>query len=209
MFRPLRDAKVVKSTRVLSISEANFPGLGDSYGPGAEVYAAISKQAEETLGGIILLDDLDRLASLGEGRALSVIGTKLATIARAAPGRMLIIATCGDHALETSLPSWAWIREMHVKTIPFPEFSPDVIKKLTIERLEKAGLKCSPEAVKMLGTRSRDLHEDVPGDFDNAYAVRRFVGRIRDNQANRLRRHPRDRAEITSEDIQHATAKVV
>ncbi len=204
----LLKAKTVKKNRVFSISEADMRGLGNSYGPDADAVTNVLKGAREALDGVVVLDDLDHLASLGEGKALLAIGVGLLTLASRHPNRLLIVATGTGEAISSLDPRSRWLNQLDVKTIQFPGFDRNVIKTMATNLLEKEGFRVSAGALKMLGSQADDMVQER-ASFDNGHAVRRFVSRILANRRMRLRKSPpHDIREIVMEDVRDASWRI-
>jgi len=212
MAASLRTAGIVKTDRIVPISEADLPGLSDSYGPSADVLKSISDRALGALDGVVLLDDLDRMISLASGGVALETGTRLLAVARAHPGRLFMIGTGSTEALARLDPTKRWLGQFNVRRVNFAPLDDDALKTIFLRLLGAQGCRLASDAERALAVRIREIRQEGGEEFDNAHAARRLVDNVLFNYGLRLRQHPvaaaAARGVIVADDVRAAYSSV-
>ncbi len=201
--------QVVKSDRIVRISEEELPGLGYSYGPTDEALKDAERRFTASMDGVLVIDTIDQLVS-GEAGSGLLMGPLLLNAARRAPGRLFVIATGSERALTVLDPKRRWLNQFNVQSINFDHLDADALREIFLNIMSDRGLQLMPEANKSLATKIAEflrLPKDGPDAFDNAHAVRRLVDAVLINRGLRMRSTTDPMAQvalITDKDIRDA-----
>jgi len=201
--------QVVKSDRIVRISEEELPGLGYSFGPTDEALKDAERRFTASMDGVLVIDTIDQLVS-GEAGSGLLMGPLLLNAARRAPGRLFVIATGSERALTVLDPKRRWLNQFNVQSINFDHLDAEALREIFLNIMSDRGLQLMPEANKSLATKIAEflrLPKDGPDAFDNAHAVRRLVDAVLINRGLRMRSTTDPMAQvalITDKDIRDA-----
>jgi hypothetical protein len=217
LARELSLKNIVKTNRIVRISEEELPGLGYSFGPTAEAVKEAESRFAAALDGVLLIDDIDRLASPSGGDPGTglFIGPALLTLARRAPGRLFIVATGSERSLTVLDPRKRWLGQFNVQSIAFAHLNAAALTEIFMHLVTSQGLHLTPEADRALVIKIKEFQavpREGPDAFDNAHAVRRLVDAVLYNRGLRIRNDPNESASqtgtITDKDIRDANPMV-
>jgi energy-coupling factor transporter ATP-binding protein EcfA2 len=212
MADDLYQATVVKSDRIIILSETGLPGLGDSYGPSAEVLNDLTTLVQSALDGVLLIEDLDRLVSLAQGAVAQETGSRVLDVARRYPGRLFVLCTGSPEAFAALDPARRWLGQLNVRKIGFSALADSDLQAIFLQSLSSQGYGIEPEAERALALRLRELRQEGGEAFDNAHAARRLVDAVLHNHGLRLRLRPNsasaDGRVIAATDVRNALVSV-
>lgn len=212
MADDLYKAKVIKSDRIVAISETELPGLGSSYGPTPEILRDLTALVQSALDGVLLIDDIDQMVSLASGQVAQETGSRVLDVARRFPGRLFVLCTGSAEALAALDPARRWLGQLNVRRIEFPTLDDDALRQIFLQSLSSQGFRTEPDAERAVALRLQEIRQEGGETFDNAYAVHRFVDAVLHNHGLRLRRQPAatmaEQRVIVAADVRNAFASV-
>lgn len=212
MANDLYQAKIIKSDRIVTLSETGLPGLSDSYGQSAKVLNDLTALVQSALDGVLLIDDLDHIVSLVHGTIAQETGSRILDVARRYPGRLFVLCTGSMEAFTVLDPPRRWLGQLNVRKIGVSALADRDLQAIFLQFLSSQGYGIEPEAERSLALRLRELRQEGGDAFDNAHAARRLVDAVLHNHGLRLRQQPNtmgaDGRIIAATDVRNAFVSV-
>ncbi len=213
---------ILKADKDVVICPEELPGLADGNGPDPDAIAEARRKIETGLGGVIRIEGLDEIQAAPEGsrfteeiRGVAELGRQLLAVAGRYPKQMIVIWTGSEAASQMLDRGERWLGQFEVRSFKLRGLDDDTRAQLALKLFDERGFKCSSRAAPAVRIWVKKLEEDT-GDFDNAYAVRRYVDSAIEAQKLRLREMRAKKVPIPIEeinmieesDVKSGTAKV-
>jgi hypothetical protein len=212
MASALHKATVVKSERLVALSDDELPGLSDSYGPNADVLKNLSDHIQSSLDGVLLIDDLDRLISFSSGQVALETGSRILNVARRYPGRLIVICTGSRESFTRLDPGNRWLGQLNVRRIEFFALAEEALRQIFMNLLSNQGFELASDAERALRIQIKEIMHQGGDEFDNVYAIRRFVDSVLHNYGLRARQRSglgsASKRVIVADDIRDAFSSV-
>ena len=152
---------------------------------GVDQVAALTRKAEEAIGGALLIDDADWLlnadpygAATGPGVDA---GSALLDVAEANPQSFVIIATLSDAALNrlrNDAEHGKWIGRLALRTVRLNPLEDDQLLEILRHEAESMGCQLTAESERSARLLIRETRDAMGDSFDNAEACRRLAEQI-------------------------------
>jgi hypothetical protein len=167
---------VIKSREVRLISRETLPGLAETGGLALDTREEIRQLAQESLGGVLLVEHIDRLN--GGQKVPSEIGECLADVAAQFPVRLIVIITGSLAAYRGLDPDDRWRHNFNIYEVEFEDLYDDALSQIFLRLLNEKRLTLDPAANPRLRRRIKDLRDQNTPAFRNAVTMGRLVGAI-------------------------------
>jgi hypothetical protein len=206
MLGRLSKDNIVKTTRVVALTDEGLHQLDDGLGPDPK---KLKKLLAQGLDGVILLDNLTRLVAASDGRGTAVIGQSLSDLAHDHPHRVFVVVVgTTDEIKSLNPPGHEWIKNFDGKFIEVPAFSRKTIEIIMANLLLRENLQLSYGAEHQLSTQISAMVAAGEG-FQSGHTINTFFGNILTNQRHRLSKNAaHDRQKLQGEDIEYAEWRI-
>jgi hypothetical protein len=171
---------------------------------GVDQIEAVTRKAEEAVGGALLLDDADWLLNpdpYGGGTGPGVeAGSALLDVAEANPQSFVILATLSEatlNRLRNDPEHGKWIGRLAMRAVRLDPLDDDQLLDILRRELDGMGHPLAPEAERSARLLIRETREAMGDSFDNAEACRRMAEQLAtavSEMALEDGHHPRDGA---------------
>ena len=161
---------------------------------------------------MLIIEDIDALASLAKGDAMSAIGSRLLAVARKYPGRLFVICTGSPTSPARMDADRRWLGQFSAHQIDFDNLGDEDLRNIFSRLLTTQNLSLASNADTALKNKIKELRGEAGDDFDNAYAMHRLADGVLQNRATRLQSNPQpppsERNIIVAEDIRNVASIV-
>jgi hypothetical protein len=166
----------------------------------------IIRGIEDSLDGVLRIEDIDEVAKESQEQAVSIVGPRLQWTAQKFPGRLFVIFTGSAETVTYLRP---YLIQFNVNKIEFPDLDDSALIEYFMGLLAEKELRLADEAAggTTLKNMITELKSHDGNNFSNTYSIKNFFDHVNYQRGLRLSNNTlpvNQHNLVTSEDMRNA-----